>query len=223
MTQEKKFGKFNEWCLKYKPSIETIGVFAGLAILIFTAISVTISLESLKMSRQQEEDRLRPIWDFEIVTLNSYYFLKIKPYTNDIKIQNAESYFSEVFIDDFSNNWPIVSPDFLLPLSEVKDTITAKINRNLKEEPSNVFNLYLKLTEKIPFGISIEYIQYGKVKTVHGIFNLQYSYMKEGTTDGNYTINGVLFDKYVSSRKELEKKVRDSTIVLINDSTHYLY
>jgi hypothetical protein len=52
MTQEKqeKNGKFNEWCLKYKPSIETIGIFGGIVILLLTAISVTISLKSLKIS-----------------------------------------------------------------------------------------------------------------------------------------------------------------------------
>jgi len=52
MTQEKqkKMGNLMNGCLKYKPSIETIEIFGGIVILLLTAISVTISLKSLKIS-----------------------------------------------------------------------------------------------------------------------------------------------------------------------------
>ena len=208
----------NDICFKFKPLIETIGICLGILVLVLTFWNTLISKDLLKLNQQQEENKTLPIWDFEVTYTDSIPFLKLRPYTNEIKIQKATSTIADTLVGKFDAEMKLTQPDYLLPISLVLDSITKRLDRNLK---ADAYVMTFLQDASIPFGLTIEYIQFGKVKTVNGLFALQYRYNKDGLNKTKVEIIGVLFNEYVPNRLLLEKKVFDSTIKLFQTQSNY--
>jgi len=177
-------------------------------------------MQALKLNEEQENNKILPIFDFEVTgEEDSIPFLKLRPYTNDIKIQKARAYFPDLPFENFVNNWQVVQPDFGLPLFQVHGFLSNYLYKTLNfDSTDNVHEMTFDLDNEVPLGMTIEYIQYGKVKTVYGQFSIQYRYTIEEGEKPHVKFNGAIFKQYLPDLKTLEKSLYDSASKLFNKS-----
>ena len=67
------------------------------------------------------------------------------------------------------------------------------------------------LYSQFPF-TKIEYVQFGKVKTINGLYALQYKQSYDENKNKQFEITGVVFKKYFDSLKELESIISSTKI-----------
>ncbi len=203
------FEKINESCQKYLPTIEVLGIIAGIAILGLTYWSTLISRDLLSITIQQEQNKILPIWDWKIIDDDDK--VQIFPFQEGIKIQRANAYLPKKLMDD-NVDWDINPPEFYLHLNMLKSAIEDYVMENMDY---NSDKIAISTQNAIPFGVVIDYIQYGRTRRIHGVYALQFTMMRtEMRPDIN--IDGVIFEEYVSE-KELKKRVDKLTEELMNE------
>ncbi len=203
------FESINEFCQKYRPTIEVFGILTGIAILGLTYWSTLISRDLLSITIQQEQNKILPIWDWKIIDDDDK--VQIFPFQEGIKIQRASAYLPKKLMDD-NVDWDINPPEFYLHLNMLKSAIEDYVMENMDY---NSDKIAISTQNAIPFGVVIDYIQYGTTRRIHGVYALQFTMMRtEMRPDIN--IDGVIFEEYVSE-KELKKRVDKLTEELMNE------
>ncbi|MEL1253786.1 hypothetical protein AAEO57_08365 [Flavobacterium sp. DGU38] len=198
----------NSICTSYKPLLETIGIIVGLYLIYLTYVSVEISNEQLKITQKQEYQKQLPIWQFEID--DSLSIAKLKPFSQDVKLEQATGYFPKNLFFKNSNKWEIDQPNFELHLTMFKAYAEQLIERNMVFKDSTVS---VAMRNNFPIGIDLNYVQFGELKETQAIFAIQYSWVASSKYDIKIHLDGIKFTKYIYNNEnlmdELEKISKD--------------
>lgn len=199
-----KLNKINKFTERYQSLIQAIGILSAVIILGLTTYTTWLSHDSLELARQQEFNKQLPIWDW--VINDSTSVVKLKPFNSDIKVQYADAYFSKIIYGD-TPRWPLNQPDFQLHLTMFKYYMAEEFKKIHSYNPD-----FSSFSERntFPFGLQVNYIQYGIAKTVKGIFVIQYTVVRTGEQP-TIIIDGVLFDKYLSENENFENTIESLT------------
>ncbi|PBI86090.1 hypothetical protein BSF41_35740 [Flavobacterium sp. ACN2] len=195
---KKNIKKLNKICDNYQPTIQAIGIIVGLYIIYLTYKSVEISNYQLQLSLKQESQKELPIWHFEINDSTS--IAKMKPFTEDVKLEIATAYFSEKLFFKKSNKWNIDGPDFNFHMTMLKAYLEKLVLANSTHKDSIVS---ISDRNMIPVGIEVSYIQYGQVKTANAIFAIQYTWIRNDEYSVDIKIDGIRFMRYLYGNENM--------------------
>ncbi|MGL4993933.1 MAG: hypothetical protein ACRC6R_07420 [Bacteroidales bacterium] len=183
-----------------KPIIDTIGVFVGVGMVLLTWNTIRITQKTLDLSLKQYSDRQVPVWDWE--TSDTLSMVTLRSTTTEIRVQVAQANFPQPLFESFSSI-VLSQPDFNLNLSLFREKITQLYMNSANYDPSRPTTLYGNL---FPFGLEVNYIQYGEARSVRGIFGIQYTIVQEQQIP-HIVINGVIFQNYIDTNQNLTKEV----------------
>lgn len=199
-----KINEINTFVKDYQAFIQTIGIIVAVGALWCTSYSTRLSYKALKLATQQEYNKQLPIWSWNII--DSISVVELRPFNPDIKLQIADAIFPiNLFKDD--SKWPINQPDFKLHLTMFKYHI-AKILREKNSYESD--KVYIKDRGFIPFGLKINYIQYGVQREIFGLFSIQFTYIIS-SGEPKISIDGIMFNKYLNKHERPEEVVNKLT------------
>lgn len=197
----KNLSDLNEFCKEFQPLFQTIGISSAVVVLLLTLYSTVISRKSLNLLLQQEQNKQIPIWRWNID--DSISTVSLEPHNPDIVIQNADAYFQKELFEG-QQNWSLISPNHVLHLKVFKSVAADLFKKKNEYNPD--FNTYSE-RNSIPFGLEVNYIQYGTVRIIKGIFAIQYDVLRV-SKEPVIRIRGVVFLRYLepteSLRRELE-------------------
>jgi len=196
------FGKLNAICKSYEHLLQTLGIVVGLYLIYLTYFSVKISNEQLKISQKQEYQKQLPIWEFDID--DNTKTAKLRPFSTDIKLEQATAYFSDKLFYRKSCNWEIDQPDFLFHLTLFNLYVEQLILANTSYDTSYVS---IALRNNFPVGLELTYVQFGELRTVYAIFSIQYTWVRSNESNVKLTLNGIKFTKYIMGNENLEDEL----------------
>ncbi|MGL5015067.1 MAG: hypothetical protein ACRC6V_12395 [Bacteroidales bacterium] len=184
----------------YKPIIDALGVTVGIGMVILTWNTIRITQKSLELSQKQYSDIQVPVWDWDIK--DSLSMVTLKSTSANIRVQIAEAYFPKSLFERSSIS-TLSQPDFNFHLSTFREKISDLFRESSRYDSSTPQMLYGNL---FPFGLDVNYIQYGESRSVRGIFGIQYTIVQE-VDSPRIIINGIIFQNYIDSNQDLRREV----------------
>jgi hypothetical protein len=188
--------KVNSVCKKYEKLFQTVGIIIGLYLLYLTYISVKISNEQLKITQKQDYQKQLPIWSFDIN--DSASTVKLKPFTQDVKLEEATAYFPEDLFFKKDSKWNIDQPDFTLHLTVFKEYVKQMTLLNSVYQDSTYS---ISDRNNFPIGIELNYVQNGELRRIYGIFVIQYMRIRMSEYEMKIEIQGIKFIRYILSNE----------------------
>ncbi|VXB58204.1 conserved hypothetical protein [Flavobacterium sp. 9AF] len=202
---KKNVNKINSICDTYQPLLQSIGFMLGLYLIFSTYQSINISNEQLKIAyeelniiKKQEIQKQLPIWEFEVN--DSLSFAHLKPFSPDVKLEQATAYFSKKLFYNKLTKWKIDQPKFNLNLSAFKSYATKFILENTKYSDST---LSVGMRNDFPIGLEISYVQFGELKNIYAIFTIQYTSVRTSKNYVSIHLDGIRFNRYIYNDENL--------------------
>ena len=187
--------KTNSFCKSYQHLIQAIGILVGLYLLFLTYVSINISNEQLRLSKQQEYQKQLPMWQFDIA--DSLSVARLRPFSQDVKLEEATAYFPDLYFKK-DNEFFIDQPNFELHLTIFKDYVEKLVSANYSDSIVSV-----GIRSHFPIGIKMSYVQFGELRTVEAVFAIHFLWIRFSESSIKIQVQGIKFVKYIIPGEKL--------------------
>jgi hypothetical protein len=184
----------NEKIIKFisKKWFELITLIVAIVALRISVRNQIVAEQAFNFSREQYMFEKLPIWIGEVNQEKEE--IHLYSYKDDIILQNATVYFPTKIDDTI---WTITPPDYTLPVTVLKSSLTKFVNENVKRVKNNFI---LNDEWIVPIIIESNYIVDGLNYNEDSLYFISYQFI---ITDKKYDmpdiiIKGVYFDSHIN-------------------------
>lgn len=198
----------NKYCKEYKPIIDTLGIIAGLIILILTYVNINIIKEQYEYDKEKNYIQSLPIAKFIVDT---------KRITVRLLSKEMNPQFYEMYLPGMKRKYYITPPKYSIDISH----FVKSINSFYLKEIGLFENInYSDENNPMPFSMKIYYEDKGIRKIYCGLYTCQHSIIKKGNDAKIQIISIHLIDNIFNEKqfKIAADKYYDATLFMIKRS-----